>query len=295
MNKGTALLTGSTGQLGRELIGTVPPHWSLHACSAAEADITSFDAVRNAVSRLRPEVILNAAGYTAVDRAEQEPERAFDINQTGVRNLALVAKEFGCRVLHLSTDFVFNGSKRSPYTPSDAPEPLGIYGSSKLAGEHELTGILPDRSTIIRTAWLYSAGGRNFVHTIIRLLREREQLDVVSDQVGSPTYARGLAVVIWKIADDPTIVGVYHWVDQGATSWYDFALAIREESERRGLLTRNTPIRPVSSADYPTEARRPAYSVLDASLLAERLGVAPTHWRINLTRMFEELLTLANQ
>ncbi|VAW33666.1 dTDP-4-dehydrorhamnose reductase [hydrothermal vent metagenome] len=281
------LITGADGQLGWELRRVVPAGVELTTCNSAELDITNGGLVDEVVSRLSPEIIINAAAYTAVDKAENEAERAMAVNRDGVAHLAAAAGAVGAGVIHVSTDFVFDGCHYRPYLPEDTPHPTGVYGASKLAGERMLLEKCPD-AAIIRTAWVYSAHGNNFVKTMLRLMAERDELGVVADQIGSPTWAAGLAQALWRLAAEK-LTGIYHWTDAGVASWYDFACAIQEEALRLGILRREAVIRPLRSEDYPTLARRPPYSVLDKTILWEKFGVAAPHWRLNLKKMLAEL------
>ncbi len=281
------LITGSDGQLGWELRRTVPAGIELTACNSAELDITSGPLVNEVVSRLTPEIIINAAAYTAVDRAESEAERAMAVNRDGAANLAAAAADIGAGIIHVSTDFVFDGCHYRPYLPADVPHPAGVYGASKLAGERMVLAECRD-SAVIRTAWVYSSHGNNFVKTMLRLMAGRDELKVVADQIGSPTWAGGLAQALWQMAA-AKLTGVYHWTDAGVASWYDFACAIQEEALALGILGRQAVIRPLRTEDYPTPARRPPYSVLDKTCLWEKLGVVAPHWRFNLKKMLAEL------
>jgi dTDP-4-dehydrorhamnose reductase len=254
-----------------------------------QLDITDRDAVSAAVRAAQPDLIINAAAYTAVDRAESEPELARAVNADGAGHLARAAAAVGARLFHLSTDFVFAGDQTTPYRETDPPAPLNIYGQSKLAGEHAVLAVQPQNALIVRTGWLYAAQGQNFVKTMLRLLRERPRLEVVWDQVGTPTWARTLATALWAAAGRPELQGIYHWSDAGVASWYDFAVAIQEEGLRLGLLDQTIPIHPISSAAYPTPARRPAFSVLDKSSAWRDFGLAGRHWRVCLRQMLEEL------
>jgi dTDP-4-dehydrorhamnose reductase len=285
----TALITGASGQLGRELQATAPSSWQVRACDAAALDVTRPEVVEEVVLRLRPDLIVNAGAYTAVDAAEREAERAEAVNSAGAAHVAEAAKRAGARLIHLSTDYVFDGGQSQPYTPADRPRPLGVYGRTKLAGEREVTRISGGAALVLRTSWLYSVHGRNFVLTMLRLMRERESVGVVTDQVGSPTWARGLAAIIWAAADAPAVQGVHHWTDAGVASWYDLAVALQEEALTLGLLTRAVPIRPLRTAEYPTAARRPAYSVLERSAALAELGGPVRHWRDQLRAMLREV------
>jgi len=285
------LLTGAGGQLGRDLRRTVPSFVRLLPFERDALDISDAWAVTALLDEERPDLLINAAAYTAVDRAENEREQAWAVNADGVANLGRAAARAGTRMLHVSTDFVFAGEQSSPYLPTDCPHPLSVYGASKLAGEQELLAISRGEALIMRTGWLYAAGGRNFVSTILRLLSEREEVRVVADQIGTPTWTRSLAEALWAAAARPTLRGIYHWSDAGVASWYDFAVAIQEEALRLGLLRRAVAICPIATADYPTPARRPPYSVLDKSASWRDLAQPARHWRVCLREMLEELKT----
>lgn len=282
------LVCGAGGQLGQMLCATAPGHVQLEARTSAQLDVSDLGEVVREVAALRPEVIINAAAYTAVDRAEQEPEHAHAVNARGPAHLAQAALQCGARLIHVSTDYVFDGTTARPYRPLDACHPLGVYGASKRAGEEAVLG-LASQGLIVRTSWLYAAQGNNFVHTMLRLMRERSELGVVADQIGSPTWAGTLAAALWAAVQQPQLHGVYHWADLGVASWYDFAVAIQEEALALGLLPRAIPIHPLRSEDYPTPARRPAYSVLDTADARRDFGMAGIHWRAALRTMLKEL------
>jgi dTDP-4-dehydrorhamnose reductase len=284
-----ALVTGAAGQLGRELGVTAPAEWRVVAFASARLDITHPESVAAALERERPDLVINAAAYTGVDAAEREAERAEAVNSGGAALVAEEARRIGARVVHLSTDFVFDGSQGRPYAPGDRPKPLGVYGRTKLAGEREVLRIAGDRALVLRTAWVYASHGHNFVLTMLRLMRERDHVSVVADQVGSPTWARSVARAVWAAAARPDLSGIHHWTDAGAASWYDFAVAIQEEALALGLLDRKVPVLPIRTADYPTPAKRPSYSVLDVTATRAALGLEPEHWRDNLRRMLREV------
>ncbi|MFA7383639.1 MAG: dTDP-4-dehydrorhamnose reductase [Desulfurivibrionaceae bacterium] len=272
------LLAGGSGQLGRELQRCKPADIELLSLGSQELDLREAEAVAARVRGFRPQVVINAAAYTAVDRAENEPEAAFAVNGQGAANLAQAARMVGAYYLQVSTDFVFDGAQSRPYLPTDRTNPLGIYGASKLAGEQLALAAYPEGVAVVRTAWLYSVFGNNFVVTMLRLMGERDSLGVVTDQVGTPTWAHGLAEALWQMAVlQPN--GILHWTDAGVASWYDFAVAIQEEAVDLRLLEREIPIHPLSTADYPTPARRPPYSVLDKTATWATLGIKPVHWR----------------
>ncbi|AOU98660.1 dTDP-4-dehydrorhamnose reductase [Acidihalobacter yilgarnensis] len=281
------LIAGADGQLGRALRASVPPDIEVTALTRAELDITDATAVRETARETAPDWIINAAAYTAVDRAEAEPDLAFAINADGPRHLATAAQAQGVRLVQVSTDFVFDGQCSRPYRPDDATAPLGVYGASKLAGEVAVRERLGADALIVRTAWVYAPLGNNFVRTMLRLMRERDQLGVVDDQVGTPTCASGLAVAIWSMIG-VGLGGTHHWTDAGVASWYDFALAIRDEAFALGLLDRTIPIRPITTAEYPTPAQRPPYSVLDKHETWTALGGAAPHWREALHEVLRE-------
>ena len=283
------LLTGANGQLGWELQRSRPSHIELHAHDADTLDITDAQAVHDAVQALKPDWIINAAAYTAVDKAESETALAYAVNRDGASNLATAARTVNARMVQVSTDFIFDGEQGHPYRPDDAPAPLSVYGASKLAGEIAVQETLGERALILRTAWVYSSHGHNFVKTMLRLMSERENLSIVADQVGSPTWAHGLAHAIWQ-ATAIDLHGVHHWTDAGVASWYDFAQAIHDEARNLGMLTRDCALRPIATTDYPTPARRPGFSLLDKASTWQALGITnPIHWRTQLRTMLNEL------
>lgn len=288
MNSTTVLLTGAGGQLGRELQLTAPAGITLISLDRGALDISQPEEVRRVFDELRPHWVLNAAAYTAVDRAEGEEALALQINAEGAGHLAAACASTGTGLVHVSTDFVFDGESGHPYTPEARPAPLGAYGRSKLEGERAVLAALP-RALIVRTGWVYSRFGGNFVKTMLRLMAERDSLAVVCDQIGTPTWARGLAQTLWAAVDRPLLQGIYHWSDAGVCSWYDFAVAIAEEGLAAGLLSHSPELRPIPASEYPTPARRPAYSVLDKQQSWQDLGVAPIHWRVQLRAMLQDL------
>lgn len=284
------LVTGAGGQVGRMLRASCPAGIELVACAHADLDIGDAEAVRETVTRECPDAIVNAAAYTAVDKAESEPQAARRINSEGPGHLAASARECGARVIQLSTDFVFDGQASSPYRPEALTHPLSVYGLTKRDGERAVLEKLAERSVIVRTAWVYAPEGANFMRTMLRLMGERGGVRVVADQIGTPTAARPLAETLWQIAARPDIHGIHHWTDAGVASWYDFAVAIAEEGAALGLLPPAVAVTPIATNEYPTPARRPAYSVLDKRSLAA-LGLVPMHWR---QRLRETLRTLAH-
>ncbi len=280
------LITGA-GQLAWELQRSCPPGITLHALDRQALDISDADAVAAVMQRIQPDAVINAAAYTAVDKAENECDHAMAVNALGPQYLAEQCQALGAYFLHVSTDFVFNGEASRPYT-TDAPiQPLGVYGESKAAGEQAIAQAMTHNWAVVRTAWVYSSHGNNFVRTMLRLMKEKPALGVVGDQVGTPTWAKGLAERCWA-AVQQRIEGTYHWTDAGVASWYDFAVAIQRAGLELGLLDAEIPIDSIPSDAYPTPAKRPAYSVLDKSRMIEALGVKPTHWQTQLQLMMKE-------
>ncbi len=279
-----AIVTGAGGQLGQALRSAAPKAWEVVTLDRAELDITDAGAVARRIEGERPDLILNAAAYTAVDRAEAEADRAEAVNTRAVAHLAAAARASGARLVHVSTDFVFDGRAGRPYPPDAATAPLGSYGRSKLAGEVAAGA----DALILRTAWVYATAGRNFLHTMLRLMRERDEVRVVNDQIGTPTSAAGLARAICALAADGA-QGIFHYTDSGVASWYDFAVAIQDEALAIGLLDRAVPVIPVPTTEFPTAAERPAYSVLDKEATWHRLGWRAPHWRVALRTTLKEL------
>jgi dTDP-4-dehydrorhamnose reductase len=286
------LITGAGGQVGWELQQTVSTDIEITALHRVELDIADQAAVMSVIKELQPDLVINAAAYTAVDKAEEEVDRAYKVNVDGAANIARAVEDCSARLIHISTDFVFDGTGTKPYLPGDEPKPSGVYGASKLQGERAVMAETSGRAVILRTAWVYSVHGSNFVKTMLRLMAEREELGVVDDQVGTPTWAKELAKTIWLIAGKTDMQGTYHWTDDGKASWYDFALAIQEEAYGLGLLQKTIPIKPIKTEEYPTPARRPAYSVLDKTSTLEALDCKAPHWRESLIKMLIELKEL---
>jgi dTDP-4-dehydrorhamnose reductase len=285
------LITGASGQVGRALLGSAPAQVEVQALTRTELDIADADAVRDAVKAFRPNLVINAAAYTAVDKAETEPELAIASNFQGPRNLARAVRAVpGCRLVHISTDYVFDGRASRPYKPSDLANPLSVYGRSKLLGESVVLEVLGSRAVVLRTAWVYAPQGKNFLLTMLRLMNERGRVRVVADQHGSPTAAGSIAQAIWAIAERPQLHGILHWTDAGRASWYDFAVAIAAEGRAAGLLSKPVEVTAITTADYPTAAHRPANSVLDTDESRAQLGFAPDPWQVNLRATLADIL-----
>ena len=282
------LLTGSNGQLGFELQRSKPASVEIIATDVNELDITNNDDVRALIAETQPTLIINAAAYTAVDKAEEDKDLAYLINQQGAANLAEAAKSASIRMIHISTDFVFSDTKSAPYLISDIAKPNSVYGESKLAGDNAVLETLGESGLVVRTSWLYSAHGNNFVKTMIRLMNDKEELGIVADQVGTPTWAATLANAIWQLVETDAS-GILHCADNGVASWYDFAAAIQELGLQKGLIHKAIPLKPIRTKDYPTPAKRPTYSVMDKTTIESLLKTTLPHWRSSLSHMLDEL------
>ena len=300
MNNNTILVTGAKGQLGR----TLENYWAaselardneLLLYDIDKLDLTLADTVTQELNRINPHTILNAAAYTSVDQAETDQEAAYAVNESAVANLAEWAAANDCFLVHISTDFVFDGSKSTPYLPEDEAFPLSAYGTSKFAGEAALQSRLPEKHVIIRTSWLYSEYGKNFVKTMLRLMKEKDELKVVADQIGSPTSAHSLVALILRMLSCGIGPGMYHWTDGASISWCEFAHAIQQEAIEQRLLKREIPIRPLTTKEYSTPAVRPAYSVLDRSKALNEMGMQPTDWRHELRLVIKRIASEAEK
>lgn len=287
-NQKNILLTGANGQLGYELQRSNPVDYIIFACDVGQLDITDLEKVREYINTNQIDLIINAAAYTAVDKAESDAELAYRVNETGAQNLAIVANELSIPLIHVSTDFVFSGQQGFPYTTDAEATPESVYGASKLAGEQQIINTMTEGYLIVRTSWLYSTHGNNFVKTMLRLMQEKSQLGIVADQTGTPTWAKTLADTIWAL-EAKQAQGIYHCSDNGIASWYDFAVAIQQHAADEGLLQNKIPVKPIQTSDYPTPAKRPAYSVMDKSKTEEALGYSLPHWQKSLTNMLKEL------
>lgn len=283
------LVTGADGQLGRSLqrLGAVSPN-RYHFTDRAQVDITDAEAVRAAAEATHASVIVNCAAYTAVDRAEEEPEVAELLNATAAGHLAAAAAHTGATLIHISTDYVFDGRGNAPLAEEAPTAPLNVYGRTKLRGEQAVAAS-GCRAITIRTAWLYSEYGNNFLKTMLRLTTERDHLRVVCDQTGTPTYAGDLALAIFSIIESGRYEGnegLYHFSNEGVCSWYDFAAEIAAETGRDACR-----IEPCRTADYPTRAVRPAYTVLDKTKIKRTFDIEIPHWRDSMRYCMERLAT----
>lgn len=272
------LVTGAAGQLGVELLRTAPPSVHVIGLDHRGCDITDRAQVDAAIGTHRPDLVINAAAFTAVDDAERAPGLARAVNTTGAGNVARGAEAVGARTIHISTDYVFDGTSREPYLPESRPNPINAYGASKLAGEQEVQ-LSSSSFLIIRSGWLYASHGKNFLTTILSALKASRAIRVVNDQIGVPTSARSLALTIWACAERSELGGIHHWVDGETASWYDFAVAIQRISLEQGHVGQTTPIAAVTSEEYSSVARRPLYSVLDTRSLSRSIGRQPRPWR----------------
>lgn len=284
------LVTGSNGQVGYCLVQQLrQQNADFLALDRDQLDITQRQAVWQTVSDYRPNVIINAAAHTAVDKAESEAEQAFAINRDGAAYLAEAAQQIGAAMLHISTDYVFDGQATQPYTETDATAPQGVYGQSKLAGEQAVLAAC-SRSIILRTAWVFGEHGHNFVKTMLRLGRERDSLGIVSDQHGAPTYAGDIAAALLHIAHHitqgkPTEYGIYHFSGKPYVSWYQFAEAIFQQAQQQGILANTPQLLAIATPDYPTPAKRPANSCLQLDKIQQVFGISPSDWQQALTQL----------
>jgi dTDP-4-dehydrorhamnose reductase len=303
MHAGTmkVILTGGAGQLGQAVRRSAPVAIGGRAMElitttrsggngAIALDLADAAACQALVEQHQPDWVINAGAYTAVDKAESESELAHAVNAAAPAALAEALASTGGRLLQVSTDFVFNGAQGSPYRPDQPVDPLGVYGASKAAGEAAAASVLAaDRLCLLRASWVYGPVGKNFLLTMLRLMAEREQLGVVSDQVGCPTATQGLAQACWAVLEHG-VCGLHHWCDAGAASWYDFAVAIAELGQVAGLLDNPARINPITTADYPTPAQRPSYSLLDCSGTRQALQLPPLHWREALRQVISDVV-----
>ena len=291
------LLTGVTGQVGQELQKTLTDLGEVVGFDREKFDLSKPEQIKRQIAEIKPNIVVNAAAYTAVDKAETEKELAIAINGDAPKAIAVAAQKVNATVVHISTDYVFNGKNYTPYVETDSTEPLGVYGDSKLLGE---IGVKKncDRHIILRTAWVYGAKGHgNFVKTMLRLGETKEELKVVADQIGSPTWsydiAEAIANLLNKSQTDSTINGTYNFSNSGVASWYDLAVAVFDEARQLGFPLKIKQVLPIATADYPTPAQRPAYSVLSKGKYTEATGIYPSHWRESLRKMLREFQNLS--
>ena len=287
------LLIGAKGQVGQELQVTLPYLGEVISIGREELDLTNSEKIGQLIREIHPDYLVNASAYTAVDKAEIEPDLAYSINSIAPKIMAESAEKIKAKFLHISTDYVFDGRKNTPYLETDLTNPLGVYGQSKLRGEEEIKTV-NSQAIILRTAWVYGSYGKsNFVKTMLRLGKEREELKVVVDQVGSPTWAKDIATAITQLlinADNPA--GIYNFTNSGVASWFDLTKAIFEEAKISGIPLKIQRVIPITTAEYPTPAVRPAYSVLSGQKISQQLGYIPPYWRDSLKAMLNQLFNL---
>lgn len=283
------LVFGGSGQLGTALGRELGVMHDLQAPTPSEVDVTDAAAVRRAIHEARADVVINAAAYTSVDDAERESEQAYAANDGAAGGIASAVGAAGTRLIHVSTDYVFDGEGGAPYSPASAVAPLSVYGASKLAGERAVLSRC-NNATVVRTAWLHSGVGTNFVATAVRVLRSGRVMRVVDDQVGTPTRAAHLAAAIARLIPQPDVTGLLHFTDAGVASWFDVATCVLEELRHRGMVGEEEMVIPVSSAEYPRPARRPRVAVLDKHESWARLGWIPPHWRVGVIASTNEIL-----
>lgn len=287
------LITGAAGQVGSELVKLAPADFEVVGYNSSELDITNAQQVQQIVAEQAPALIINAAAYTAVDKAESDAERAYAVNETGVKNLAEAALAIGIPVFHISTDYVFDGTATEPYKETDPVGPTGVYGASKLAGEQALanSGV---KHIILRTSWVFGAEGNNFVKTMLRLGKERDTLGVVADQHGCPTSAASIADVLWRlaqkyVAEHALPWGIFHFSNSPATTWHGFACEIFKQAVEAGVLEKAPVLNPIKTSDYPTPAKRPAWSVMNCSALENLLVSSVPCWQQELSAVLKQL------
>ncbi|AHL76665.1 dTDP-4-dehydrorhamnose reductase [Stutzerimonas stutzeri] len=292
------LVCGAGGQVGHELVDRAHAY-GLEALGMTRAhlDITAADQIEALVSQLKPAMIINAAAYTHVDNAETHSEQAYAVNRDGAKRLAEAARRASIPLLHISTDYVFSGEARAPYREEDQVSPTGVYGASKLAGEAAIQAVLPEH-LILRTSWVYGTHGHNFVKTMLRLAHQRDSLSVVADQFGCPTQAGSIADVLLQLAQryarEGTLTwGLYHYSGRSPCTWFDFAVEIFRQAEAKGLLAKQPQVSSITTAQYPTPARRPAWSVLDCAKFEATFGIDTHDWRDDLSVVLDMLSTKA--
>ncbi len=279
------IVIGKSGQLAWELNNLSSTKHHIICLGRHDINISDIALTTKILKKYKADAVINASAYTAVDQAETDVDNAYMLNATAVGNLTQVCKALAISLLHISTDFVFQGDKGSPYLPTDIINPLGTYGESKAEGEKLALQLYSQKTAIIRTSWVYSTHGNNFVKTMLNLMKIKPELGIISDQIGTPTYAKGLAETC-ILAVEQSLLGIHHYTDSGVASWFDFAIAIQKLGLELGLLDKKIPIKPISTSQYPTPAKRPHYSVLDKSSLVTALpDVSLSYWQEQLQQM----------
>ena len=281
------LLTGANGQLGNCFVDIFPSKWELIKTDTEQLDITDEYAVDSFIAKYKPDVVINAAAYTAVDKAEDEPQLAYNVNVIGPKNLAISSKKYNAKFFHVSTDYVFDGTNNIPYTEEDTTNPINIYGKTKRDGELAVLDNAPS-SIVIRTSWVFSPYGNNFVKTMLRLATEKQQLSIIDDQLGNPTYAGDLAQVILYLLDKKIDGGIYHFCGDSSTSWFLFAKRIFEIALTLKVITQSPEIIPVKTQAFPTKAKRPKYSVMNVDKL-RKYGLLASDWNNGLIHSISKI------
>ncbi len=294
------LITGAKGQVGSELVKDAQARgYEVYGFGSRELDITRFEPLMQKVEQIHPDVIINAAAYTAVDKAEQESEQAYAVNTQGSENLARACQQLTIPLLHISTDYVFDGEKNSPYTESDTPNPTGVYGASKLQGDQAIEAIWP-RHIILRVSWVFGEQGNNFVKTMLRLAEQRNELSIVNDQFGAPTSARAISQTLLSILEVDNFNqpgfpwGTYHLQSEPGVTWFEFATEIFQQAEKLGLINKTMQLNPIPSSEFPTPVKRPANSKLDGTKLQQNLGLKPVQWQADLQQMLKNMSAITS-
>lgn len=289
------LITGSNGQLARDLIDNSPENFDIHPMTRSELDITDAKKVNNVIDRVKPDIVINTAAYTAVDECEINKDTAWEVNCTGTGNLVSAIINSDTKLVHYSTDYVFGGSANRPYRVDDETRPLSVYGKSKLAGEKLIREKLnKENAIIIRSGWIYSAHSTNFFKKIMQLMKSRPAISVINDQTGTPTWSKSLALASWKLIAKGNDRIIYHYSDGGYCTWYDFAVQIYKELVNRKIINHKVDITPVSSKEFNALAQRPHYSVLDSQLLQDEIEYIPDSWEVSLNKMLDLYPELAS-
>lgn len=281
------LLTGANGQLGNCFVDIFPSKWELIKTDAEQLDITDKYAVDRFIAKYKPDAIINAAAYTAVDKAEDEPQLAYNVNVIGPKNLSISSRKYNAKFFHVSTDYVFDGTNNIPYIEEDITNPINIYGETKRKGEIAVLDNDPS-AIVIRTSWVFSPYGNNFVKTMLRLATEKQQLSIIDDQLGNPTYAGDLAQLILQLLDKKMDGGIYHFCGDSSTSWFMFAKKIFEIASNQKIITQFPEIIPVKTEAFPTKATRPKYSVMSVEKLG-KYGLSASDWKKGLIHTISKI------
>ncbi len=294
------LISGAKGQVGSELLKEAHArYYDVYGFGSRELDITDLELLMHKLEQVQPDVVINAAAYTAVDKAEEETERAYAVNTLGSENLAKACRQYDIPLLHISTDYVFNGEKDSPYTEDDSPDPTGVYGASKLQGDQKIEQLWP-KHIILRVSWVFGEQGNNFVKTMLRLAAQRDELSIVNDQFGAPTSARAiscslldiLAAADFNSSDCPW--GTYHLQSEPGVSWFDFAAEIFKQARELGLINKTMKLNPIASSEFPTPVKRPANSKLDGTKLQQNFAIAPVQWQDDLQQLLKQMSAITS-